>query len=104
MVTFKLFGKIIGIKSHRGCKFEFTQINKIINKKDGTSVGLINYKGINILVYDISKKYFDKHLKKFDGLLFVFPKNEEPFAVKTEGFFKEQSSADLILDLDELLT
>ena len=104
MVTFKLFNKIIGVNSKRGCKFEFTQINKIINKKEGNSVGTINYKGTNILVYDISKKYFNKHLKKFDGLLFIFQKNKEPFAIKTEGFFNDQKIADIILDVDELIT
>lgn len=103
MVTFKLFNKIIGINATRGCKFEFTQINKIISKKDGSSVGVINYKGTNISVYDISKKYFNKTLKKFDGLLFIFPKNKPPIAIKTEGFFKEQDSADIIIDIDEII-
>jgi hypothetical protein len=102
MVTFKLFDKIIGIKILSGCKYEFTQINKIISKKDGYAVGNINYKGKTILVYDISKKYFNKYLKKFDGLLFIFPKNKDPFAIKTEGIFKDQKDADLIVDFSEL--
>lgn len=99
-LTFKIDDKVVGVKYSNQYVLEKTHINKSFSKDNEDEY--INYKRDKIRVYDVGELLFNKPMKKFDGLVFVFS-GENKIALKTEGFFNEENvECDVVLDVEKL--
>lgn len=88
-LTFLIDKKKVGIPYSEKYTLEETHINKVFT--DDEEREYIEYKGNKIPVYDTGEILYGIPLKKFDGLIFVYTR-QDIIALKTEGFFKESDN------------
>ena len=103
-LKFRIGEKKVAIEYKNDYILEATLINKIKNVDDNSIDGLINYKGKEFKVFDISSLINEPKMKRFDGLIFI-SKKRCSFAIKIEGFYKEEDYLDdseILFNIEEI--